>query len=115
MNMLKYNNYTARIEFDEDDGTFVGHIAGINDVIGFHADSVSDLTAAFHEAVDDYLETCKAVGKAPEKAFSGNFMVRIDPAAHAKAALAAQVTGRSLSQWAEEKLLQGADEDLQRA
>lgn len=41
---------------------FVDHIAGINDVIGFHADSVSELHAAFEEAVGDYIETCK-IGK----------------------------------------------------
>jgi hypothetical protein len=33
--------------------------AGISDVIGFHGESVAELKAAFEEAVEDYLATCK--------------------------------------------------------
>lgn len=35
MNMMTYQGYAARIEYREADGCFVGHIAGIRDVIGF--------------------------------------------------------------------------------
>jgi predicted HicB family RNase H-like nuclease len=56
--MKPYKGYSARVEFDDEDEIFVGRIAGINDVVGFHADTVEDLKAAFHEAVDDYLATC---------------------------------------------------------
>ena len=51
----------------DDDGLFIGHIAGIQDVIGFHGESVSELRQLFHEAVDDYLETCRKRGRAPMK------------------------------------------------
>jgi predicted HicB family RNase H-like nuclease len=102
MNVMTYKGYMAPIEFDAEDGLLVGHIAGINDVVGFHASSVEELNAAFHEAVDDYLETCKKVGKSPDKPFSGQVMVRVRPEVHARSALAAQVTGKSLAQWADE-------------
>ena len=60
--------------------------------------------AAFHEAVEDYIETCAKIGKEPQKAFSGQVMFRIDPEVHRKAALAAELSGKSLNQWAEEVL-----------
>lgn len=67
MNMMTYQGYAARIEYSEADGCFVGHIAGIRDVIGFHGESVTELRSAFIEAVDDYLETCQRLGRPPQK------------------------------------------------
>jgi predicted HicB family RNase H-like nuclease len=108
MNALQYSGYSARIEFDADDEIFVGHIAGIADIVGFHADNVSDLKAAFHEAVDDYLETCERLGRAPNKPYSGKVMFRIDPEVHARAARAAELSGKSLNEWAGEVLAKAA-------
>jgi predicted HicB family RNase H-like nuclease len=108
MNAMTYRGYSARIEFDDEDEIFVGRIAGIDDVIGFHADSVSDLKAAFHEAVDDYIETCARIGKEPQKPYSGRMMFRVDPEVHRKAALAAELAGKSLNQWAQEALEKAA-------
>lgn len=39
-------------------------------------------------------------------------MVRIAPEVHANAALAAQLSGKSLAAWAEEKLREGAEREL---
>jgi len=33
MNMMKYNGYVARIDFDEEDRIFVGRLAGIDDIV----------------------------------------------------------------------------------
>ncbi|MEZ5848943.1 MAG: type II toxin-antitoxin system HicB family antitoxin, partial [Geminicoccaceae bacterium] len=74
------------------------------DGVGFHADTVESLRDAFHEAVEDYIETCAKIGKEPQKAFSGQVMFRVDPEVHRKAALAAELSGKSLNQWAEEVL-----------
>jgi len=57
MEPLTYKGYAAEVKFDGDDEVFVGRIAGINDVVGFHATPLDDLEAAFREAVDDYVET----------------------------------------------------------
>ncbi len=103
-NTMSYNGYSARIEYDGDDGIFTGRIAGIRDGVGFHGDTVEALRDAFHEAVEDYLETCAKVGKEPQKAYSGQVMFRVDPEVHRKAALAAELSGKSLNQWAEEVL-----------
>jgi predicted HicB family RNase H-like nuclease len=107
-NTMSYKGYTARIEYDDEDGIFFGRIAGISDGVGFHADTVEDLRAAFHEAVEDYIETCAKVGKDPQKAYSGKMMFRVDPEVHRKAALAAELAGKSLNQWAEEALEKAA-------
>jgi predicted HicB family RNase H-like nuclease len=114
-NVLSYKGYAAVVVFDAEDETFVGRLAGINDVVGFHTDTAGAIKAAFREAVDDYLATCAKVGKKAEKPYSGKVMVRIDPQVHATAALAAQVSGKSLAQWAEEKLRDGAAQDLRKA
>jgi predicted HicB family RNase H-like nuclease len=108
MNALQYKGYAARIEFDAKDEIFVGHIAGIRDIIGFHADTVEDLKAAFRESVDDYIETCAKIGKSPEKPYSGKVMFRIDPEVHARAAKAAELAGKSLNEWAGEVLAKAA-------
>lgn len=64
---MRYKGFSARIEFDEEDAIFTGRVAGIDDIVGFHATTVDDLKAAFHEAVDDYVEGCARTGKEPAK------------------------------------------------
>lgn len=49
MNTMNYKGYAARIEYSEEDDCFVGHIAGINDVVGFPANTVAKLHKAFKE------------------------------------------------------------------
>jgi predicted HicB family RNase H-like nuclease len=66
MNTMLYRGYAARIEYSDEDDCFIGHIAGINDVVGFHGESVDELRSAFEEAVDDYLETCAKLNRAPQ-------------------------------------------------
>lgn len=103
-NVLDHRGYRARVEFDADDGLFFGRIAGIRDGVTFHGESVPALVEAFHEAVDDYIETCAKIGKTPERSFSGKLMLRVDPAIHAKSVEAAELAGKSLNQWTEDLL-----------
>lgn len=104
MNAMTYRGYAARVEYSEDDGCLVGHIAGIRDVVGFHGDSVAELRAAFAEAVDDYLDTCKKLGRAPNHPYSGQFRLRLSPEMHARAALVAETQGKSLNAWVAEAI-----------
>ena len=103
-NTMTYKGYAARIEYDDEDGIFVGRLAGIRDGVGFHADSVDELRTAFHEAVDDYVETCAKIGKEAQRTYSGQVMFRVDPDVHRRAAVAAELAGKSLNQWAAEVL-----------
>ncbi len=107
-NAMTHKGYSARIEYDDEDGLFFGRIAGISDGVGFHADTVEGLREAFREAVDDYLDTCARLGREPQRAFSGQVMFRVDPEVHRRAALAAELAGKSLNQWAEEVLSRAA-------
>ena len=104
MNTMSYKGYAARVEYDDEDGLFVGHIAGIRDVVGFHGDTVAKLRVAFRVAVDDYLETCRKASRPPQKPYSGKLMLRIPPEVHARAAKMAEASGKSLNQWAAEAL-----------
>jgi predicted HicB family RNase H-like nuclease len=106
MNTMTYRGYAAKIAYSDEDGCFVGHIAGIRDVVGFHGVSVAELRAAFEEAVDDYLETCARLGRTPQKPYSGKLLLRVDPLLHARAAMLAEAQGKSLNAWAQEVLAQ---------
>jgi predicted HicB family RNase H-like nuclease len=99
MNTMSYKGYSARVEFDAEDRLFVGHLAGVRDIVGFHGASVDELETAFHEAVDDYLAACKKLGQAPNKPLSGRVMLRLPPEVHARASAQAQVEGISFNQW----------------
>ena len=103
-NTLNYKGYSTAIEFDIEDGIMFGKIAGIRDGVGFHGENFSDFKTAFREAVDDYLETCARLGKDPQKPYSGRVMIRVDPDLHRKAALAAELSGKSLNQWGQEAI-----------
>ncbi|MCX7171493.1 MAG: type II toxin-antitoxin system HicB family antitoxin [Proteobacteria bacterium] len=100
MSTMMHRGFAARVEYSEEDGCFIGHIAGIRDLVGFHGESVAKLRKAFKEAVDDYLETCEKLGQAPNRPYSGQFRLRLAPELHARAAMAAESHGKSLNAWA---------------
>jgi predicted HicB family RNase H-like nuclease len=86
INSLTYNGYTASISYSSNDEVFFGKVLAINDLVTFEGTSVTELKEAFKEAVDDYLETCKLLGKLPDKAYKGVFNVRVPSTLHKKAA-----------------------------
>ncbi len=108
MNMMKYKGYIARIDYDEEDHLFVGHLAGIKDIVGFHGVTVTELEDAFHESVDSYLMLSEETGRPAQKPYSGNLMLRISPDIHAAVATASQIKGKSINQWAAEVLGEAA-------
>lgn len=91
-NYLKYKNYIGSVEFSAEDGVLFGKVAGINDLVSYEGTSVKELQQAFKEAVNDYLETCKDLGRNPDKLFKGVFNVRTSNERH-----------RALSMLAEKK------------
>lgn len=104
MKTMTYQGYAAHIEYSDEDACFIGHIAGIRDIVGFHGESVDELLTAFQDAVEDYLETCQKAGRPPQKPYSGKLMLRVAPEVHAHAAMMAEAKGKSLNQWAAEVL-----------
>ena len=77
---------------------FFGKIEGINDLVTFEGESVKKLKKAFEEAVEDYLQLCKQVGKPVQKSYKGSFNVRIPKELHRKSVQKALMSGISLNQ-----------------
>jgi len=101
---MTYKGYIGTVRFSEEDEVFYGKIEAINDLIMFEGQSVKELKKAFHEAVDDYLETCKEMGREPQKPFKGSFNVRIPSDLHRKAVKKATMMGVSLNQFVQKAL-----------
>ncbi|TXD84811.1 type II toxin-antitoxin system HicB family antitoxin [Subsaximicrobium wynnwilliamsii] len=87
---LKHKAYLGSVEFSAEDAVLHGKIIGINDLVTFEADSVDGIQKAFIEAVEDYLETCIALNKAPNKFYKGVFNVRTSNELHRDLALIAE-------------------------
>ena len=109
MNTLKYKGYIGTVDISLEDNVFFGRIDGINALVNFEGETVEDLKKAFEEAVDDYLIYCEEEGVEPEKSYSGQFNVRIDPGVHKKIARIAVETGNSINNVVGELLKNGVN------
>lgn len=96
-NNITYKGYIGTVNFAADDEVFYGKIHGINDLITFEGKSVKELKDSFSEAVEDYLATCKELGKQPDKTYKGSFNIRINTELHKKAASVASKKSISLN------------------
>lgn len=96
---MQYKGYTAKVKYDDDAGLFHGHVLNLRDVITFQGTSVEELRREFRESVDDYLDWCAEREEAPEKPFSGKFLVRLEPNLHRDIASRAELSGKSLNTW----------------
>jgi predicted HicB family RNase H-like nuclease len=101
---MKYKGYTGIVEFDEESGSLFGRVVGLRDLITFQGDSVTEVIQAFHDSVDVYLELCADRGESPEKPYSGQFVLRIDPNLHRAMSHVAEERGLSLNSLIEENL-----------
>jgi predicted HicB family RNase H-like nuclease len=87
---------------------FHGEVEDLRDVITFQGSSVQELKQAFAESVEDYLAFCKERGEEPEKPYSGQFVVRLEPPLHKAIAVAAKKAGLRLNRWVAAVLEQAA-------
>src|SRR6266566_544483 len=101
---MRYKDYSARVEFDDEAGLFHGEVVNIRDVITFQGRSVDELRRELRESVEDYLAFCAKRGEEPEKPFSGKFVVRVSSEIHRQISLAATKEGVSLNAWVTEAL-----------
>ena len=95
--MMEYNGYVAKIEYDDHDDSFYGIVSNIADTIHFEGRSVRELKKAFKESMEEYIKFCEEQGRQPDKPFSGKFLLRIPPDLHRETALAAKNAGKSLN------------------
>ncbi|MEA3418536.1 MAG: type II toxin-antitoxin system HicB family antitoxin [Campylobacterota bacterium] len=103
-NTLEYNGYIGSIGYSPEDKIFYGKLEMIDDLVTFEADSASELEENFHAAVDEYIDTCKALGRSPQKTYKGVFNVRIDPGLHKKLHSEALKAGISLNAFVQKTL-----------
>ena len=94
---MTYKGYSAKVTFDPDAEVLHGEVVGLRDVITFQGTSVKGLKEAFRDSVDDYLAWCAELGQAPERAYAGRFLLRMDPGLHRDLALAAEHAGASIN------------------
>jgi predicted HicB family RNase H-like nuclease len=94
---MKYKGYTGIVELEEGSDVLFGHVIGLRDVITFQGESVAEVTQAFRDSVDDYLEFCAELGESPEKNYSGQLVLRLDPEVHGQLAELAERRSMSLN------------------
>ncbi|BCZ26381.1 hypothetical protein EUBC25_04680 [Claveliimonas bilis] len=111
-NIIEYKGYYARIEYSVEDRVLFGKIEGIRDLVNFESESAKDIEEEFRNAVDDYLDFCKSVGKNPDKSYKGTFNVRISPNLHRQIAEMAFQRNMSLNSWVEEALNEHIKDDM---
>lgn len=110
--MMEYKGYAAKVEFDDEAEIFHGEVIGIRDVVTFQGKTAKELKKAFKESVDDYLSFCRERGEAPDKPFTGKFVVRISPELHRKIYLSAKLSNESINAWLNQKLEGVVNEEL---
>ena len=106
--IMQLKGYVARIEYDEDEKTFRGKVANIRDSIVFVGKTPEELEEDFGEQLKFYFEVCKKRGKEPDRPYSGQFVLRVDPEIHRALAVAADRENKSLNRWAAETLARAA-------
>ena len=102
--ILRYKEFIGTVHYSTDDEVFFGKLEGVDDLITFEGDNVEQLKKSFQEAVEDYLELCESVGKAPHKSYKGTFNIRIKPDLHKLAAYKSVELGLSLNQFVEQAI-----------
>ena len=110
-NILEYKGYHTKVEFDSEECVLRGKIEGINDLVNFECEDIKRVEKEFHEAVDDYLEFCKEVGKEPDKEYKGTFNVRINPELHKRLANMAMKNGDTLNATVEKAIQEYVSEE----
>ena len=107
---MKYKGYIGATEVDEEAGIIFGRVLGLRDVITFQGETVGEARRSFEESVDFYLKTCADRGEAPEKPFSGKFVVRVEPELHRALARAAEESKQSMNAVVEQALRRQLDD-----
>ena len=103
-NTIEYNGYIGSIEYSPEDKCFFGKLEMIDDIVTFEAHTAQELEENFHNAVDEYIATCKTLGREPQKVYKGVFNVRIDPKLHKKVYKEAMKAGMSLNAFVQQVL-----------
>jgi predicted HicB family RNase H-like nuclease len=89
---MKYKDYTALIEFSDEDDCFIGRVIGINDIVSFDGETVDEIRKNFHDMIEHYINACAHEGRSPNKP-SSEIMVPVSSALYSKIASKAEYDG----------------------
>ena len=109
INQMTIDGVKAVITYDSDIDMFRGEFLGLNGGADFYAKDAEGLRREGAISLKVFLEACQEDGVEPFKSYSGKFVLRIPPEDHAAISIAASTSGKSLNQWAVDKLRQAAD------
>ena len=101
---MEYKGHIGQVEFTDEAESFSRGVINTRDVITFQGKSVTELTKAFRESIDNYLAFCKQRSETPDKPFLGQFVTRIPHELHRQVNVAAVLAGKSLNALVTERL-----------
>ena len=102
--VITYKGFIGSVHFASEDKVFYGKIEGINDLITFEGESVSQLEEGFKYMVDEHIKDCEKNSLPLEKSYKGNLNIRLAPELHKKATHYAALKGISLNQYINEAI-----------
>ena len=90
MKLMEYEGYYGSVEASVEDGCLFGKLEFVDPLVNYEGETVQEIEAAFHEAVDDYIKSCGELNIEPSKPYRGSFNVRIGRDLHRAAAISAK-------------------------
>ena len=99
-----YKGYTPDIQYSEEDGCFIGEVAGLSlHDISFEGETEEEIRRDFEQAIDFYLANTAH----PERPFSGRITLQVTPEMHEELFIKAKSAGAdSLATWLVKELKQ---------
>ena len=99
MDFLEYKGYKGSVEFSKEDDCLIGKVQGLNGkaLILYEGNTLEELKADFMDAIDSYIDGCKAENIEPAKPYSGKLNLRMPSELHYRIALFAAKTGTTIN------------------
>ena len=60
---VEYKGFIGSIEYNPEDKIYYGHLLYIDDLVNYHGKTGEELYKHYCEAIDDYIEFKKEIGK----------------------------------------------------
>lgn len=95
MNTITYKRYVGTVEYSHDDGILWGNVLGIDDIIDYEGESISELKRDFENAINHYLEFCRKTGRKPSKPRQGKITLTLPLEIEAGLEQVIEETGKS--------------------
>ena len=105
-NLLEHKGYLGTVEYSAPDNVLYGKVLGINGLISYEGTCIESLRSDFEEAVNEYLDHCEKHNINPERAYKGNFNVRVSPDLHKALAAYSSRHGKTMNSTVEEAIKQ---------